>query len=53
MTVLDRKKVVLVGVMSFIQTCGDPLVPTAAIRVSTVKDWILANSDAGQWQCHL
>jgi hypothetical protein len=51
LAVVDQNRVVLVGVLCFIHKCGDPVVPTVSIRVSTIKDWILANSDAGQWQC--
>ena len=51
LAVVDQNRNVLVGVICFIHECGDPVVPTVGIRVSTIKAWILANSDAGQWQC--
>jgi secreted trypsin-like serine protease len=44
-------KVVLAGISSFGKDCGNPEFPGIFARVSNQLEWILANSDAGQWQC--
>jgi hypothetical protein len=44
--------VTLVGVVSFGgQNCPNNL-PVGFARVSFQKDWILSNTDAGDWQCN-
>jgi secreted trypsin-like serine protease len=44
-------KVTLVGVVSFGgQNCPNNL-PVGFSRVSFQRDWILSNTDAGDWQC--
>jgi hypothetical protein len=44
-------KVTLVGIVSFGgQNCPNNL-PVAFSRVSFQKDWIISNTDAGDWQC--
>ena len=44
-------KVTLVGVTSFGFTGCPTSAPPAFARVTNAKDWILANSDAGNYQC--
>ena len=48
-----NNRVVIVGVVSFGNdfSCGVPEFPAVGARVSSVKDWILDHTDAGQWQC--
>ena len=47
-------RVVLVGVASWNGgVCGNPDFPSVFARVSTNKDWILSNSDAGDYQWNL
>ena len=55
MTILSQKRVVLVGV-SDLSLCRVPhfdrtRLISVGVRVSAYTDWILQNSDAGQWQC--
>jgi hypothetical protein len=47
----------LVGVVSFgMEVVVLPLngleFPFVSARVSSAKDWILQNTDAGEWQCN-
>jgi hypothetical protein len=55
-TVLDNMRTTLVGVLSFgREVVAPPLngyeYPVISARVSAVKDWILQNTDAAEWQC--
>jgi hypothetical protein len=51
-TAIVNGKVTLVGVVSFGgQNCPNNL-PVGFARVSFQKDWILSNTDAGDWQCN-
>ena len=51
-TAMVNGKVTLVGVVSFGgQNCPNNL-PVGFSRVSFQRDWILSNSDAGDWQCN-
>ena len=52
MTVLKNGKVVLVGIVSFMRRfCEMAGIPGVGSRVSTHRQWILANSDAQKYQC--
>ncbi len=43
-------RVTLVGIISFGAACGKPPYPGVYARVTKMKSWILANSDAGRCQ---
>jgi hypothetical protein len=45
-------KVTLVGVVSFGGLSCPTNLPVGLARVSHQKDWILSNTDAGNWQCN-
>ncbi len=43
-------RVTLVGIISFGSVCGKPPFPGVYARVTKLKSWIIANSDAGRCQ---
>lgn len=51
LTAMVNGRVTLVGVTSFGSECS-PSFPPGYARVSFQKDWILANSDARNYQCN-
>jgi hypothetical protein len=51
LTTLVNGKVTVVGIVSFGRTTCTPLVANGYERVTFQKDWILNNTDAGNWQC--
>jgi hypothetical protein len=51
-TALVDGKVTLVGVSSFVLSKCIPNKPMGFASVTAHLDWILANTDAGEWQCH-
>ena len=52
LTAIVNGKVTVVGVVSFGGVNCPVNLPSAYARVSFQKDWILANSDAADWQCN-
>ena len=51
LTALVNNRVTVVGITSWGQGCANPLYPGIYARVTDQLSWILANSDAGSWQC--
>jgi len=56
-TVLDNMRTTLIVVISFGQEVVAPPLngyefPVVSARVSAVKEWILQNTDAAEWQCN-
>ena len=51
LTALVNGRVTVVGIVSFGSETCTPLVANGYERVTFQKDWILNNTDAGNWQC--
>ena len=51
LTALVNGRVTVVGIVSFGTAICTPLVANGYERVTFQKDWILNNTDAGNWQC--
>jgi secreted trypsin-like serine protease len=51
LTTVANGKTTVVGVTSFADAKCSTASPSVFARVTTVKDWILSNTDAGDYQC--